>query len=171
MLKDINNKCLGLHVDKAHSFYIGDKVLIDWQNLTIKSGKNRSLSNKYISPYTIIDSKGSHAYKLALPAHMHLHPMVHMSLFKPYRVCNNEDMEVDTEDEPLYTIDKIINSRCFSSRVKYLIRWEGYSKDNDTWEPMENLSTDSIKQLLIEFHNTLGSKRKAVHPDLEPLLV
>ena len=101
---------------------------------------------------------------------MCLHPTVHTSLLKPYRTRNNKDMEVDTEDKPLYTIDKIINSRRFSSGVKYLIRWEGYSEDNDTWEPMENLSTDSIKQLLIEFHNTSGNRRKAVYPDLEPLL-
>ena len=170
ILKDINNKCLSLHVDKAHSFHIGDKVLIDRRNLTINSGNNRSLSNKYISLYTSIDSKGSHAYKLALPARMRLHSTVHASLLKPYRACNNEDMEVDTKDESLYTIDKIINSRRFSSRVKYLIRWKGYSEDNDTWELMENLSTDSIKQLLIEFHNTPSNKRKAIHPNLEPLL-
>ena len=171
VLKDINNKRSSLHVNKARSFHIGDKVLIDWWNLTIKSRNNRSLTNKYIGPYTIIDSKGSHAYNLALPARMRLYPTVHASLLKPYCARNNEDMEVDTEDEPLYTIDKIINSRRFLSGVKYLIRWESYSEDNDTWEPMENLSTDSIKQLLIEFHNTPGNKRKAVHPDLEPLLV
>ena len=139
VLKDINNKRSSLYVDKACSFHIGDKVLIDRHNLTIKSGNNRSLSNKYISPYTIIDSKGSHAYKLALPAHMRLHPTVYALLLKPYHAHNNEDMEVDTEDEPLYTIDKIINSRRFSSGVKYLIRWEGYSEDNDTWEPMEKI--------------------------------
>ena len=61
VLKDINNKRLSLDVNKARSFHIGDKVLIDRRNLTIKSGNNRSLSNKYIGPYTIIDSKGSHA--------------------------------------------------------------------------------------------------------------
>ena len=170
VLKDINNKRLSLHVNKARSFYVGDKVLIDRRNLTIKSSNNRSLSNKYIGLYTIIDSKGSHAYKLALPAHMRLHLMVHTSLLKPYRACNNKHMEVDTEDEPLYTIDKIINSRRFSAGVKNLIRWEGYLEDNDTWEPIENLSTDGIKQLLIEFHNIPGNKRKAVYPDLKPLL-
>ena len=110
ILKDINNKCSGLYVDKARAFHISNKVLIDRRNLTIKSSNNRSLSNKYIGPYTIMDSKGSHAYKLALPACMRLHPIVHASLLKPYRTCNNEDIEVDTEDELLYTIDKIINS-------------------------------------------------------------
>ena len=170
MLKDINNKCSGLYVDKARFFHIGDKVLINQGNLTIKSGNNKSLSNKYIGPYTIIDSKGSHAYQLALPMHIRLHPTVHASLLKPYWTRNKEDMEVDTEDEPLYTIDNIINSQRFSSEVKYLICWEGYSEDNDTWGPMENLSTDGIKQLLIEFHNTPGNIKKAIHTDLEPLL-
>ena len=171
VLKDINDKRLGLYINKARSFRIGDKVLIDRWNLTIKSSNNRSLSNKYIGPYTIIDSKGSHASKLALPTRMCLYPTVHASLLKLYRAHNNEDMEVDTEDEPLYTIDKIINSRRFSSGVKYLLHWEGYLEDNDMWELMENLLTDVIKQLLIEFHNTSGNKRRAVHPDLELLLV
>src|SRR5258706_1479248 len=120
-LRDINNKCSSLHVDKTHSFQIGDKVLIDRRNLTIKSGNNRSLSNKYIGPYTIMDKKGFHAYKLPLPPYICLHPTVHALLLKPYQTWHDEDIEIDDEDELLYLIEKIINSRYFSSGVKYLI--------------------------------------------------
>ena len=102
---------------------------------------------------------------------MRLHHAVHTSHLKPYYTRDRyTDLDNENNEEPLYTIDKIINSCCFPSDVKYLICWEGYSDDNDTWEPMENLSTDGIKQLLVEFYNTPGNKRKAVHPDLEALL-
>lgn len=101
---------------------------------------------------------------------MHLHPMVYVSHLKAYHEHNNEDMEVDIEDARLYIINKIINSQYFSFGVKYLICWEGYSRDNNIWEPIENLSTNSIKWLLIEFHNALGNKRKAIHSNLESLL-
>ena len=64
----------------------------------------------YISLYTIINNKGSHVYKLSLPLYMHLYPMVYISLFKPYYIHNNTDMNINMKDKLLYTIDKIINS-------------------------------------------------------------
>ena len=83
-------------------------VLVDRRNLTIKAGNNRSLNNKYIGPYKIIDKKGSYAYKLQIPARMCLHSVIHASLLKPHQ--GGRHMEIDKEDEPLYNVEKIINT-------------------------------------------------------------
>ena len=79
-------------------------------------------------------------------------------------------MEVDEEDEPLYNVQQIIDSRRFGRTVKYLVRWDGYSEEHNTWQPMDTLIGDGITKLILDFHNTPGNKRKAVHPDMEPLL-
>ena len=80
----------------------------------VKSSNNRLLCNKYIGPYMVIDRKGLHAYKLALPPRMRLYHTVHASLLKPYYTCDHyTDLDNETNEEPLYTIDKIINSRRF----------------------------------------------------------
>ena len=84
ILKSINNKCSSLSIDKARTFEIGDMVLVDRRNLTIKAGNNRSLSNKYVGPYKVIDKKGSLAYKLEIPARMRLYNVIYVSLLKPY---------------------------------------------------------------------------------------
>ena len=176
ILMAINDRRSSLSLDKARSFTIGDWVLVDRCNLTIKAGNNRSLTNKYIGPFKVIARKGSHAYKLNVPARMRLHHTIHVSLLKPFYKRGNKDekeedkMQVDDDDENLYAVEKIINSRRFASGVKYLIRWEGYTKENDSWEPMESLCSDGIKQLLVEFHKNPANKRKAIHPHLEHLI-
>ena len=149
-------------------------VLVDRRNLTIKVGNNRSLSNKYIGPYKIIDKKGTHAYKLEIPTRMHLHNIIHVSLLKPDKARKAGQMNLDDEDEPLYNVEQSINSRQFrsgnNSTVKYLIRWEGFGEKHDTWQPIDTLIRNGIQNLIVGFHKKLGNRRKAVHPDIEPLL-
>ena len=45
-LKNINDTCSKLTLEKSRQFDIGDWVLVDRQNLTIKPGNNRSLTQK-----------------------------------------------------------------------------------------------------------------------------
>ena len=100
-----------LSVDKVRMFEIGDMVLVDRCNLTIKAGNNRSLTNKYIGPHKGINSKGLHAYKLEILARMRLHNTIHVSLLKPHQARDGGHMEIDEEDKPLYNVKKIIYSR------------------------------------------------------------
>ena len=54
----------------------------------------------------------------------------------------------DTE----YEVEKILDHKKKHERGAsrlYLIRWKGYGKDHDTWEPEENLD---CKDLLEKFH-------------------
>ena len=99
---------------------------------------------------------------------MHLHHTIHVSLLKPHHARKNVEgevqMEVDEEDEPLYMVDQITNSRRFTSGVKYLVRWDGYGEEHDTWQPMDTLIGEGLKNLLVIFHKTPGNRRKVVHP-------
>ena len=39
-----------------------------------------------------------------------------------------------------YAVEKIIGKKIEDNEIHYLIKWEGYPKDQSTWEPLENLT-------------------------------
>lgn len=156
-LRSINKSRMqhSINKDKARTFAIGDLVLVDRRNLTIKAGNNRSLTNKYIGPFKVLGRKGRHAYKLDIPKRMRVHYVVHVSLLKPFknRITMQENESVN-DGEDFYTVEKIVDSKRFHSGIKYLVQWEGYGADENMWEPFEHLQSDSIKQLLVDFHKS-----------------
>lgn len=59
----------------------------------------------------------------------------------------------------LYNVEKIIDRRFSPKRKKtfYLIKWEGYTEDDNSWEPEENLET--VTHILARF-NAKWDKRE-----------
>ena len=49
----------------------------------------------------------------------------------------------EDEEAPLYTIEWIIYHKMTKDGKKYLIRWKGYNKDDDTWKPAVNIEEDA----------------------------
>ena len=55
---------------------------------------------------------------------------------------------IDGEEE--YIVEEILNSRMFRRRLQYLVKWEGYGIEGNTWEYSENLAHAPEK--VTEFH-------------------
>jgi len=49
-----------------------------------------------------------------------------------------------------YIVEKILNSRMFQWKLQYLVKWEGYGIEGNTWEYSENLNHAPEK--VTEFH-------------------
>ena len=47
--------------------------------------------------------------------------------------------ESEISDSENYEVEKIVKKRVKNGKVEYKVRWKGYSKDDDTWEPIEHL--------------------------------
>jgi len=132
-LKQINNKRSAIHLEKARRFAVNDWVLVDHRNLQIRAGNNRSLTNKWIGPYKVLEAIGSHAYRLEVPEGTQWHNVVHTTLLKPFH-RRDEDQDMDEDDPDVYEVESIVNSRKIRAVVKYRVRWVGYTEFEDTWE-------------------------------------
>lgn len=54
-------------------------------------------------------------------------------------------------------METIVNSRRASrakSNVEYLIKWLDYEEEENTWEPVINLMTPVVQELIKHFHST-----------------
>ena len=51
--------------------------------------------------------------------------------------------------DELYNVERILDRRKVNGKFEYKIKWEGYSMNQCTWEPMKNL--ESVKELVDEF--------------------
>ena len=47
-----------------------------------------------------------------------------------------------------FVVDRILNVRGAIGKRQFLIRWEGYGEEDDTWEPRANVSPISVKEFL-----------------------
>ena len=47
-------------------------------------------------------------------------------------------------------VEEILNSRVFRRRLQYLVKWEGYGMEGNTWEYSENV--DNAPEKVAEFH-------------------
>jgi Chromo (CHRromatin Organisation MOdifier) domain len=47
-------------------------------------------------------------------------------------------------DSPSYEVDKILNHRKMAHGREYLVRWKGYSKEHDSWEPPSSFDDETI---------------------------
>jgi len=74
-----------------------------------------------------------------------------------------EDGENGEDEE--YTVAGILQERTYRNKQQYLVRWEGYGSDDDTWEPAANVA--HCTDLLAEFKRKKAEEQAAVLAELD----
>ena len=70
---------------------------------------------------------------------------------------NDDQDNNDKDEEDIYTVEAILDKKKFGNTFKYLIKWENYSHDTNTWEPIENLY--GVMEMVEEFEKNLKIKQ------------
>ena len=157
-------------------FEIGDQVLLSTKNLSLPhSGVDRSGSRKFapkrIGPFEVLEKVKCDSYRLRLPSSLRLHDVFHTSLLFPYRASDhpnrvNPPLEVILPDGDVgYIVEAIVGLKKQGSREMAKVRWLGYTPEDDTWEPVDELQ--NIRELIADYRQS-RRRRSSRNTPVEP---
>src|SRR5919198_2652876 len=119
----------------------GDWVYLDASDIST-TRPSRKLSHRRLGPYKVEKQVSSNAYRLQLPNSMRLlHPVFNVVKLTPAlpdpipgrrHTPPPEPELIDGEEE--YVVEEILNSQMFHKKLQYLIKWEGYGIEHNSWE-------------------------------------
>jgi len=127
----------------------------------MKGRRSEKLTERFMGPYKVKRIVSSNAIELELPKSIRIHPVVNISrvqLYKPQVEGQKKTPPklVIIEGEEEFEVEKIINKRTVRGKEKFLVRWKGYTAEEDTWENKENL--ENAKELVEEFERVYGEE-------------
>ncbi|KAF8749463.1 hypothetical protein RHS01_09966 [Rhizoctonia solani] len=133
-------------------YSVGKKVWLDGKNIELRTNSNK-LDPKRLGPFRILEKISSHAYRLELPETLRIHNVFYVGLLSkshksPSQPFLEQPPPETIEGEEEYEVEQIINSKRQQGKWFYLIKWKGYSPEDNSWEPEELLehSQEEIKR-------------------------
>jgi len=140
----------------ALEFKTGDMVFLDASDIQT-TRPLKKLSHRRLGPFPVDSQVGNGAYWLHLPLSMsQLHlvfNMVKLSLAPPDPIPGQQTSPpplpeiVDGEEE--WVVEEILDSRMVNRRFRYLVKWEGFGVEHNSWEPWDNVH---VPQLVVDFY-------------------
>lgn len=165
------------HVEYA----VGDNVLLSSKNINLRmpQGGTKKLLPRWIGPFTIIKKINDVAYRVALPDNMkRVHDVFHVSLLKKHVTDGRTappPPPIEVDGEQYFHIERILDHRFIKggkkgnrARPEYLIRWEGYSAEHDTWEPENNIAASELGETLRKYWEYTGLEPQPGTPTATP---
>ena len=64
-------------------------------------------------------------------------------------VAKNQN-EINEQAEDEYIVEKINEKKMIKNKVFYLIKWEGFTSDDNTWEPRQELYKNPLLKRMID---------------------
>src|SRR3979490_1201062 len=149
----------------APKYWVGDRVFLDASDICTTC-HSRKLGHRYLGPYVIQNQVGKHSYKLQLPLSMsHLHPVFNMVKLipAPEDPIPNRRAKLPpppelVDGEEHYVVEKVLDSRLMRGRLHFLVKWEGYGYEENTWVTEEDMAAPAKVREFYQSH--LGAPRR-----------
>ena len=164
-------------------FEIGDHVWVYTPRLKIS--RSKKLLHHWHGPMYLVQKITPVTFRVRNAKNMLIKGPVHVNRMKqfihrndrPITPINDDDPENDLEEEDIpddswdtdsastdieqnndiYTVEKILDSRRRNRETQYLIRWKNFGPEHDSWEPEKNILDKSCIQI---FDKNRAHKRK-----------
>jgi len=141
---------------EGEEYEVGDLVLLSTKDLKwqMKGRRSEKLTECFVGPYKVKGVISSNVIELELPKSIKIYPVVNVSRVWLYKLQVEGQKKIPPkpviiEGEEEFKIEKILNKRIVREKEKFLVRWKGYTAEEDTWENRENLK--NAKELVEEF--------------------
>ena len=121
--------------------------------------------HRRLGPFPIDSQVGNGAYSLCLPPSMsRLRPIfnvVKLSLAPldsiPGRQTSPPPLLKIVDGEEEWVVEEILDSQMVNWKLRYLVKWEGFGVEHNSWEPWDNvhvpeLVADFYRRHLLRFH-------------------
>ncbi len=125
------------------TFTVGDRVLLSTKNLPMRQGYSKKLLPRFIGPFTVTRVINDVSVQLDLPQGLRWHNVFHASLVRHYKQGGNiqaAPIPIVINGELEWEVESIVAHRPAHRSHEYLIRWKGFTSDEDTWEPESHLT-------------------------------
>ena len=136
---------------KEEEFEVGDKVWLSTRNFKVPNLISRKQQPRYIGPYEILVKYPLNSYKLKLPQGWKMHDVFNVSLLKRH-YDSPEEFETRKSQPPKpiyinqeerYIVEAILGHRKKRGKLQFLVKWQGYSSSENTWEPLSSFSKNN----------------------------
>ena len=140
------------------TFQIGDEVLRRYDNIPTMT-PSRKLASKFLGPFLATSKISDVIYRLKLSPTLQIHDVFHVSLLEKYRqdtITGRQQIwpsPIITPDGDIeWEVHEVLDSQVFGrgKRLQYLVSWEGYGLEENSWMPAANL--ENARDAVEQFH-------------------
>ena len=131
---------------EVEEYRVGDKVLISTKDFSMELMKRatKKLTEKFIGLYVVKKIVLENVVELELLVSLRIHPVVNVRRIVKYRKQVEGQKKippppVEVAGEKEYEVEKILDRQERKGKTKYLVKWKGYTAEENTWEGLENL--------------------------------
>lgn len=139
--------------------------------LVLQAGRKSKMHMPYVGPFRVAEVLERDRYRLiGRQGAKHLHHEFHISRLKLWPAgADEEDIYLDEE---YYDVDHIVDHRIHNGVMEYRVRWTGYSAEDDSWVPFQEMNAACARAALeyIEgmpedaFPDRIRRGKPAAHP-------